>query len=606
MGILDRFTRKTVRKYVPLKIAQPTETITESAKSKTDTAEKKAIAKVGEEHPAKFELLEDLYKKVPIITGAINKTVDMVVSSDFSVKSKNPEAAKLIQDFMKEHNFDLLLRNITKDLLIYGNAFVEVISAGNVITGLKAVNPKTMYVKRNEQGEILAYNQYIPRKTREPIEFTPDQIVHFKYNVIGDCAYGYSIIEPLIKIIKSKLQMEEAMMTLMKRKANAPIHAKLGTETEPARQEDIDNFANDLYIMNEKTEYVTDHRVEMNVLDVGGRIANFQPFNEHFENQLVYDLEVPIVLLGRGSIPEGLAKVQLDAFERRINSIRLLEINVLEDKIFNPLLEHNGFTKQDEVSFEWAPQTDEDKWKEIERALMIMTSGMISEPTRKALERKILALMGLDDVEPGDQPIQLPQQGQQGQPTPKPTSSETPEEDKKKPNPFLLYPLSHEDYSLSEAYPPLKPDELEMTVEQWTTRKTSPIWNKIESFLSSYNFSDITGLSATQRKRLRGAMLSGMEKNISLSNLTNKIKNIVGNRDRAERIARTESVRATTMGLLEDYKDAGIKRYRWVTIQDPHRCAECASRQGKLYEVNNPRELPPLHPNCRCTITAVI
>ena len=55
--------------------------------------------------------------------------------------------------------------------------------------------------------------------------------------------------------------------------------------------------------------------------------------------------------------------------------------------------------------------------------------------------------------------------------------------------------------------------------------------------------------------------------------------------------------------VLEAYKALGVKRVRWVTQHDDRRCAECAARSGKIYDIDN---VPPKpHRNCRCYLEPV-
>lgn len=51
--------------------------------------------------------------------------------------------------------------------------------------------------------------------------------------------------------------------------------------------------------------------------------------------------------------------------------------------------------------------------------------------------------------------------------------------------------------------------------------------------------------------------------------------------------------------LLQTLKDNEVKYVRWVTMHDAKVCADCASKDGKLYPINSPL-LRPVHYNCRC------
>lgn len=90
---------------------------------------------------------------------------------------------------------------------------------------------------------------------------------------------------------------------------------------------------------------------------------------------------------------------------------------------------------------------------------------------------------------------------------------------------------------------------------------------------------------------------------------------------RAETIARTESLRATNMGVQDAWRqaiDAGAApesyvRRKWIVARDERTCPVCSAvpKMNGKYGVkfampfatpNGPVMLPPLHPDCRCTV----
>ena len=59
----------------------------------------------------------------------------------------------------------------------------------------------------------------------------------------------------------------------------------------------------------------------------------------------------------------------------------------------------------------------------------------------------------------------------------------------------------------------------------------------------------------------------------------------------------------TDESSLKAYRDAGVKRVRWVTAGDEKVCETCRERNGKVYSIN---AIPPKpHPGCRCWYEAV-
>ena len=55
---------------------------------------------------------------------------------------------------------------------------------------------------------------------------------------------------------------------------------------------------------------------------------------------------------------------------------------------------------------------------------------------------------------------------------------------------------------------------------------------------------------------------------------------------------------------LKAFKDAGVRRVRWVSEKDDRVCETCDERDGKIYPINNVPE--KTHFGCRCHFEAVI
>ena len=48
---------------------------------------------------------------------------------------------------------------------------------------------------------------------------------------------------------------------------------------------------------------------------------------------------------------------------------------------------------------------------------------------------------------------------------------------------------------------------------------------------------------------------------------------------------------------VQAYKDTGVTKVIWRTMEDERTCKECEPRDGKVYSID---ELPPRHYGCRC------
>lgn len=75
------------------------------------------------------------------------------------------------------------------------------------------------------------------------------------------------------------------------------------------------------------------------------------------------------------------------------------------------------------------------------------------------------------------------------------------------------------------------------------------------------------------------------------------------------RLIRTETNRVHNAAEKAAYEEEGITEYRFLATLDGRTCDVCGALDGKTFPVSEAREgvnYPPLHPNDRCTTTAVI
>ena len=57
-------------------------------------------------------------------------------------------------------------------------------------------------------------------------------------------------------------------------------------------------------------------------------------------------------------------------------------------------------------------------------------------------------------------------------------------------------------------------------------------------------------------------------------------------------------------GTIDGYKDAGVKKLKWVTAEDEKVCRVCRKLDGKIFDID---KVPPrLHYHCRCSLLPVI
>lgn len=125
----------------------------------------------------------------------------------------------------------------------------------------------------------------------------------------------------------------------------------------------------------------------------------------------------------------------------------------------------------------------------------------------------------------------------------------------------------------------------------------------------------VKNVSESVRNDIRQAVLEGLTQGRGWREMRDQIEETVGLSGwRAERIARTETIRAHAQGAIEGYKASGtVSGIQWLGNQ-AGACPRCRELNGKVVPLGqvffaDPTfgdGLPPRHPSCRCGIKPVI
>lgn len=355
----------------------------------------------GDQHPFDFHQLEQVYRKCALVNGIVDKYVDFVTGGGFYVTSEDERAVQIIETFFRDVNFDTILRAWAKEALIKGSAFMEIGMDGDKgVSGLKVLNADNMYVKRNELGEVLGYVQIIKQRglKNKKIPFETQNIAFVAINITGDEVYGLGIIQPCLTSINSLLGNEMHLQMILDRKAGSPYHIKVGS-LDPnmpyiPTQADISNFKAKLEYLTTKHEWVTGPYVDIKPIEFGAIGDKFDSILRHHKEMLFAGFQVPEVLLGTGNLPEGLAKEQKDAFERRIQSIQAELEKVIEQQVIRKILNANGLDVH--VEFEWGQPSRVETNERIVSLVSVMGLSMLSMEARNEVEKELLKTLGLD------------------------------------------------------------------------------------------------------------------------------------------------------------------------------------------------------------------
>jgi len=613
-----------------------------------ETKNKFDTDKYGEEHPFDFKVIEGLYKKFGFITGVVDKYVDFVVGAGYDFKIINEvdnevkeRAEIIINDFLYDSDFDTLMRAWVKEGLLKGNGFLEFSFKGSKIDGMKLLNANSMYVKRDKKGKIEKYNQIIGGFSKialsdeDVIEFKPEEIAHLKLNSIGSDAYGLGIIYPGENTINNIIGCEKDMHMLVSRKANVPYHVQIGDIASKRFPSDaaITGFGQKLEWLHNKHEWVTGPDINIKTVDFGNVGEKFDAPLKYDTDMLFFTFQVPEVLMGRGSIPEGLAQVQMEAFMMRVQSIQAEIEKIVEKQIIKKVLLSNGIDL--DIEMDWGKSNNKERDAEI--TLMSSLVGRFGPALNTMIEEKIVNLLGFDTEKYRElkevEKIESEKEDEDEE------EKESPKTNTEKSLPAIpgervekIKGIYNELYNCPHCFNEAVEDaESDYELKEWLGFNYLGMKQFILNAVLKDRFSNIRAdnkeelaqgyLNKEQIKIVKNKFYQAFEEGKSVNWIKNNIKEhipdlyatdetgnmtkILSSDVRAMLISRTESTRIANIGNLDYLSENKMQNVRWISAVSERTCEDCDSENGRIYSVSEAYSLIPKHINCRCTFAGV-
>ena len=556
------------------------------------------------------------------------------------MKCDDERAVEVIDEFNRTTNFPNVGRKWTTEGLCKGQGYLE-LGGSDGVQGIKLLDAKNMYIKRDEQGKISAFNQLIKGFQRDKIndkmklqkstdgkngdyiEFDPKQIALFQVNQIGDRAYGVGMIYPNLDTIDNYLGACKNMHTVMKRKAGTPYDITLGSLEhnifpEPSA---VSDMGQKLEYLQNKTEWVHGPDVVIKPLDFGNIAEKFVFPMEHDMDQVMMGFQTPKTVSGQEmstGLGSGLSKEHGGAFQRFIESIQEELEKVIEQNIYKRVLLAQGIDAHVEIV--WGLPSEEEKRAQIELLRNLLIS--ISNPAiRLEMEKDLAQLMDYDKsiVDVGDAQRQADADKQQA------ADSEEKPEDKKK-NPFLFSKLTRW-WKGKDMHKHEEDFGKDHTLIEWVGFNYSSFLQDIKKVIRRDSFADLAAanqaeidagyLNKVQIIKLKETLTEAFMRGYSMHTLASTFvaQDIIsdlyqmtdGERtlllDKATRsimVARTETIRLSALGNLTNYEDAGLTQVRFSAAFSERTCEECAFLNGHIYDIAEAFSRIPVHPNCRC------
>jgi SPP1 gp7 family putative phage head morphogenesis protein len=138
-----------------------------------------------------------------------------------------------------------------------------------------------------------------------------------------------------------------------------------------------------------------------------------------------------------------------------------------------------------------------------------------------------------------------------------------------------------------------------------------PIHADAVGLIYTRTYNDLEGITGSMAGQMSSILASGIANGEGALAIAKGLEQIADMTSiRAQRIARTEVIRAFSDSTLNTYKEAGIDDVNvlaeFSTAGDGQVCPECQALEGKVFSVSEASGVIPVHPNCRCAWLPVV
>lgn len=301
---------------------------------------------------------KELYTFTPYIKASIDVTVNLGVSNGFELEGGNTEARQWLDDWLDEHNILQTLRIVATDMLVFGNAYVEICrnEDSDDVSWLKPLDPVHCRVRRDAYGNIFGYLQLL---TFPPVAFTAQDIVHFRYGAKSwwfEYSYGTSLLRPLLKLQTLIEQFQDDMATIVHVYTKPMLVVKAGTPERPFSDPKLEELIKAFRSRQPATDVFVRGDVAIDVIQSMTKEVNIEWWLRYLQVQRSAVLGVPKIFLGESEgSNRATAEIVMQEYVTRLRMLQELIGDTLETVLFKQLIRQKWGEGTEVPRIRWRP-----------------------------------------------------------------------------------------------------------------------------------------------------------------------------------------------------------------------------------------------------------
>jgi very-short-patch-repair endonuclease len=223
-------------------------------------------------------------------------------------------------------------------------------------TGMYTYKPSPEEIKIVNERQPREYYDAIPDNVKklilkgDPIPLSPISIHHFKHGSNPWEDYGTPLIRPLFPTLAYKDKLRQSQWIVAERHILPVKVVKVGNDQRPASQEDLDSVQDELAaIANDPNlTLVTHHAFDFDYVGASGKVLQLTNEYELIDQEILDGVMLNKALLNGEGPTYGNAQVGLLAMAQRLETFRREVARWVEQCVFKPVAEWNGFTIEGE------------------------------------------------------------------------------------------------------------------------------------------------------------------------------------------------------------------------------------------------------------------
>ena len=314
----------------------------------------------------KLDTVMEVVRNEPTVKAAIRAIVDEILKNGYIIKTKNKTLKNQIERELKEkYRFSKTLKQLVLNLLIYQNAFLEIVYKDNQPDEMHILETTEMEIISDEHGEVLGYKQDAGDRQ---VDFSVDEVVHISLDNITSNLWGEVDIKTLYKTISLKQFLETFLTNLFRLDK-----FRDAWRINEASEEMVKDFVNNVKLAREHVDRELVFQGDIEKIP-GREIKDLDKLVEllnYTRQQILTLLRVPPIIAG---IPDNSNRSNSEiqarrAFDGRIKSLQADIADELSWELF-PLM---GWKQAD---FEFAPIDKRAEKDDIEIIMALKNIGL--------------------------------------------------------------------------------------------------------------------------------------------------------------------------------------------------------------------------------------